>query len=108
MAHACVHGHAMARKDGWGVGHGSQGPHHVQDLFEQLRPRMERHTSFEVTCETVAVIEAEEAAAAAAGVQADESDSDEDGSRPGLASDDEGDFSSSDVLLLGHSCVPAM
>ncbi|CAL8462985.1 g2519 [Coccomyxa elongata] len=62
----------------------------VQDLFEQLRPKMERHTSFEVACEAVAVIEAEEAAAAAAGVQADESDSDEDGSRPGLASDDEG------------------
>ncbi|BDA48017.1 Regulator of nonsense transcripts 2 [Coccomyxa sp. Obi] len=62
----------------------------VQDVFEQLRPNMERHTSFEMACEAVAAIEAEEAAAAAAGVQADESDSDEDGSRPGLGSDDEG------------------
>ncbi len=65
---------------------------HAQDVFEQLRPKLDRHTSFEVACEAVAAIEAEEAAAAAAGVQADESDSDEDGSRPGLGSDDEGAF----------------
>ena len=64
--------------------------HTVQDVFEQLRPNMERQSSFEGACAAVAAIEAEEAAAAAAGVQAEESDSDEDGSRPGLGSDDEG------------------
>ncbi|KAK9907680.1 hypothetical protein WJX75_008040 [Coccomyxa subellipsoidea] len=62
----------------------------VQDLFEHVRPRMKRHTSFEEAFEAVAAIEAEEAAAAAAGVQADDSDSEDGGSRPGFGSDDEG------------------
>jgi hypothetical protein len=62
----------------------------LQDLFEHVRPRMKRHTSFEEAFEAVAAIEAEEAAAAAAGVQADDSDSEDGGSRPGFGSDDEG------------------
>ncbi len=63
----------------------------MQDLFEHVRPKMKRHTSFEEAFEAVVAIEAEDAAAAAAGVQSDDSDSDDGGSRPGLGSDDERD-----------------
>lgn len=76
----------------------------LKDLFEHLRPSMERQTSFEGACEAVAAIEAEETAAAAAGVQSDDSTSEDGGSRPGFGSDDEGGAVLNLLCTIQYTC----